>query len=833
MKKLLSEIITAWWSEVDTKLVNPKSEEAIKGLKLVLREDFGFDSDVIDYVVEMVRSTPTNFDLGGKTSGIDVGKNQTAVSAQLHPVWDDDEEEDDEDDVYNNNDGELSEWDVTLLDGLDELNEADQFTAIKNDTKNRTVFRSQQAKDAAIKAGTHSDVDSDTEDTPTDGTGEEESGEEETQQQQPDSGKTEFSDSDKDDMMTQLEKDKKKEKQAAKKVKKQSDDEPKDDTKDTSTVNKLNKELKGEQEKTSKMRDEGVAGAGGEAASQGESRFCNAVDTIDEKKFREENREAVDKKVSEFKDGKIDGKKRPDKEDTDVLEAVGFEKPYSDEAFEYLAGREVFAEKEFQRILDTPKPNVFTKASGFDGDKNAYMSWMRAAYDGALSTQHHLENDTKMDTSKGYQTIQSTTAIDNKVESNLEKKANDPNLSDEDRLYYQKELKSFQKFRKYHDTYVVGVDENGRDYIVSISNKKDSNLNDPQNNTTPAARFEVMKAEFGEETAKRVTDSIDNGIKKVTTVTDQTRKSSSQVEVDDDFATLAEAASPKRMKAMDNRATMVDKKTGKAPRYGNGRPQRGAEFSCYLEDKGVKDYDKMSRAEKLKAMQQFMGDDDWHKENETEVAYDPYSKIFIKVGEAMKGSRGYGKAFWEKNPEAEKAKQSNGAKQAEDIKRKEQESVKEAHQSVVKAITEADKEKGFPKDGKNGPNTQAYVGTVMSAMHYDTYIDMDDEDDDKILLQMGVRGAKASHIRNCLAKQSGYDLQNGSREGLKKHLREKSSVNAETGAIVIKSENEDGKPTSIATDTWRTAGTSQKVASGFGSDMKTCVKSNVDTDRKK
>ena len=217
MKKLLSEIITAWWSEVDTKLVNPKSEEAIKGLKLVLREDFGFDSDVIDYVVEMVRSTPTNFHLGGKTSGIDVGKNQTAVSAQLHPVWDDDEEEDDEDNVYNNNDGELSEWDVTLLDGLDELNEADQFTAIKNDTKNRTVFRSQQAKDAAIKAGTHSDVDSDTEDTPTDGTGEEESGEEETQQQQPDSGKPEFSDSDKDDMMTQLEKDKKKEKQAAKK----------------------------------------------------------------------------------------------------------------------------------------------------------------------------------------------------------------------------------------------------------------------------------------------------------------------------------------------------------------------------------------------------------------------------------------------------------------------------------------------------------------------------------------------------------------------------------------------------------------------------------------
>jgi len=213
MKKLLSEIITAWWSEVDTKLVNPKSEEAIKGLKLVLREDFGFDSDVIDYVVEMVRSTPTNFDLGGKTSGIDVGKNQTAVSAQLHPVWDDDEEEDDEDDVYNNNDGELSEWDVTLLDGLDELNEdtwvkhkqSGNVYQVKNPNPEIHTEPSPDEISNAEKSG---------ETKPKDG--DEASGEEETQQQQPDNGKPEFSDSDKVDMMTQLEKDKKKEKDDSK-----------------------------------------------------------------------------------------------------------------------------------------------------------------------------------------------------------------------------------------------------------------------------------------------------------------------------------------------------------------------------------------------------------------------------------------------------------------------------------------------------------------------------------------------------------------------------------------------------------------------------------------
>ena len=37
----------------------------------------------------------------------------------------------------------------------------------------------------------------------------------------------------------------------------------------------------------------------------------------------------------------------------------------------------------------------------------------------------------------------------------------------------------------------------------------------------------------------------------------------------------------------------------------------------------------------------------------------------------------------------------------------------------------------------------------------------------------------------------------------------------------------------IAEDTWRTAGTSQKVASGFGNEMRDCIKGKVDTDRKK
>ena len=66
---------------------------------------------------------------------------------------------------------------------------------------------------------------------------------------------------------------------------------------------------------------------------------------------------------------------------------------------------------------------------------------------------------------------------------------------------------------------------------------------------------------------------------------------------------------------------------------------------------------------------------------------------------------------------------------------------------------------------------------------------------------------------------------------MKKHVKETCSIEAETGAIVVNSKDKDGDKTNIADDTWRTAGTSQKVASGFGSDMKDCVKSKVAADR--
>jgi hypothetical protein len=205
---------------------------------------------------------------------------------------------------------------------------------------------------------------------------------------------------------------------------------------------------------------------------------------------------------------------------------------------------------------------------------------MRAAFDGALATQELL-GESRMDTSKPYNTIQSTSEIDDGVQADLEERANDENSSKEDRDYYAKELKYFNKFRKYHDKYVVGQDENGRKFIVSVSNKKSSQLDDPQNNTTPNARFQVMKREFGEDVAKKVTLSINDGIRMVTTVAKESLKSSVKVTVDDDFVNVAVLAGKKLLKGGSGEVGIEKRGLKRNKSKKTGKPSPGHEFGCF------------------------------------------------------------------------------------------------------------------------------------------------------------------------------------------------------------------------------------------------------------
>tara|TARA_B100000900_G_scaffold381770_1_gene368459 strand:- start:394 stop:2514 length:2121 start_codon:yes stop_codon:yes gene_type:complete len=578
--------------------------------------------------------------------------------------------------------------------------------------------------------------------------------------------------------------------------KKKKEEEDGEGTTDSESIPQSNEQVKNSLEKTQsdlqQKRDMGTAGAGGPVASQGESRYCNTMNTFNESDFKEKNKE----KIEERQKG-LDRKKTA--VEVRTAEAIGLD-PNSDEFNNYLATREEFAQQELDRIKNIDNSVFYLKGKkGFNGKDEPYLEWMRASYDGTLATRKILDEDTNMDMSKPNTTIQSETQIDDELESKISKRLENAkkNNNQEDIDYFTKELKSFQKFRKYHDTYTVGQDSEGRMCVVSISNKKGDDLRDPQNNTTPAKRFNIIKERFGEDVAKSVVKSIDNGIELVSDVKKASVKATNLIDIDENFVKVCEL--PQMKKYID---TLDDNKA----------------FVKYVEDKG-KSYSSLSTEEKLKLMQEHSN---FLLANGKNPAFEPYGKISTKIGEFTQT-----KKFQEENPSIDF--ESSSIKKCITIKQNEKNAVKNSHNKVVEDIKGADEKLGFPKDGKNGPHVQGYIGTVMDAMHFDSYID---GGDGKMILQMGIRGAQPQDIRGCLGEKSGFNGDLSTTEGreeLKKHLRERCKVDSKSGAIIITNENGS---TEICEDTWRTAGTSQKVASHFGKDMRDCISSKVDSRRK-
>jgi hypothetical protein len=570
-----------------------------------------------------------------------------------------------------------------------------------------------------------------------------------------------------------------------------------DTTKSTSSTSNetIKKEADKIQNELQDKRDMGDAGAGGPVASQGESRYCNTMNTLNETEFKQKNKQAISDEVQKIK-SRTGRSKFPNASERVTLQALGLD-PTSDEAYEYIAAREVFAQQELERIKNIPD-SVFYNKKGFAGKDEPYLEWMRAAYDGALSTRKILDEDTNMDMSKPNTTIQSETEVDDRFEMKIEQLLDAAKQSgnQDDINHYTTELVAFKKFRKYHDTYTVGQDSNGRMVVVSISNKKGDDLKDPQNNTTPANRFNIIKGQFGDEVAKTVVKSLDENIEAVSDVKKASIKTSNQVDVDENIVKICEL--PEMEKYMDKLS-------------GNSK------FLKFVANKGL-DVNTLSTEQKLKLMQE-------HSQSLLDsgkrVPYEPYGKIMVKIGEFTQVNK-----FKDKYPDIDY--EASSIKRCIDIKETEKDVVKTAHNQVVQDIRGADEKLGFPKDGKNGPHVQGYIGTVMEAMHFDSYID---GGDGKMIIQMGIRGAQPKDIRACLAEKSGFkgDVSTTEgRESLKKYLRETCKIDAKSGAIVIT--NDEGT-TEICEDTWRTAGTSQKVASGFGSDMRNCISSKVDSRR--
>jgi len=542
------------------------------------------------------------------------------------------------------------------------------------------------------------------------------------------------------------------------------------------------------QEKTSSKRDKGIAGMGGAAASQGESRFGNALDTLNEEEFRAQNNNAIQAEKENIASKGLSVKQRED------CKMNGLE-PGTEKGNQFLAEREVWSQQELKRVKDD-KDSVFYKKgkAGFSGKDEDYLEWMRAAYDGARATKKVLTEDTALDTNKTYKTIQSEGKIDDIVESEIKKKLDE--AEDKDKDFYEKQLKSFDKNKAYHDTYVVGEDENGRMIVISISNKKSSELTDPQANTTPANRFKQIAEQFGKDVSKRVTDSLESSIEDVSDAKMAGMKKGNQIAFDDEIAKVCD------LPIME---TYMDKLNNHA------------KFNEYLESNNTKISD-LSTKEKLEKMQEYSKK---LMEDGKKPAYVPFGKIYTKIGEFTRT-----KKFEKKYPDID-VQSSEAIANCIDIKAQEKAVVEQSYKTVLSDIEKADEEAGH--SGKeNGPHKQGYIATVMKAMHFDSYIE---QEDGSMLIAMGGRVCQPSQIRGCLSKLSGFSGDTNTPEGRKKlneHILKTSKVDAETGALTINSP--DGK-VELATDVWRTAGTSQKVASAIGKGMRTCLKENIDERR--
>jgi hypothetical protein len=195
-----------------------------------------------------------------------------------------------------------------------------------------------------------------------------------------------------------------------------------------------------------------------------------------------------------------------------------------------------------------------------------------------------------------------------------------------------------------------------------------------------------------------------------------------------------------------------------------------------------------------------------------------------------------------------------------------------AHAKIVKGVQKSDSRlEGFEEDengnvvdenGDNGPATQQYVDSYMEDMHWNRYIDGDNDG----VGDMSIDGknVQPKHFRECLAKLSGVDKKvaknlesknpkkrEAARKALKEHLSKKLRISAKTergktgrvtkesheAHISFDSETDEvlrGKKTgrkrkvSVGEETYRSKGVGvNSVLGGLGNDMQNCIREKM------
>jgi hypothetical protein len=491
----------------------------------------------------------------------------------------------------------------------------------------------------------------------------------------------------------------------------------------------------------------------------------------------------------------------------------------------YAAARQIHTEEVLEEAKGPPPLPIFAGkgSTGFGENDQGLREWADAAYDAGTIQQRKVETGrTSIDPTRPYMHVQSTSV---KLTSTKDKGKPDPDraqtddmtkerlqegldgASGEDKEYYEDQLEKFKKL-DHHDTYVVGYDEQGRTNVYHISNKKSDSMAEPHRNGTPKNALKQLRDKLTGvvgKVAPEVTKVIEEGIERLGDAQQGSARACMELETDGDegaelVALIDSYDSPDGSPSKYKEAlyTAAEKPPSGKPDASSGDTRS---FSQWLSDQDITKLREMSTEDLLKTTQGFMQS---RADANKKITYDPFAKIFMKAGEgAIKKKR----------------KDSNYDHPTAEIKITEKQGVEAAYQGVTSAIAKADKDLGFSPDGEvNGPHTQAYIEFQLNALHYDTYIM---NYDDSAGVEMGIYDASPADFRESLAELVGFEGNldtEDSRKKLLQVLAEQGRIDTTSQSIVLKTP--EGAEHVLALDTWRTAGTSPKVATFLGKEVR-------------
>ena len=455
------------------------------------------------------------------------------------------------------------------------------------------------------------------------------------------------------------------------------------------------------------------------------------------------------------------------------------------------------------------------------------ISWMKASFYSSYSLKNNGPADwnRKVGNGRVMKANATTDGAAKKLLVNALKKAKTP----EEKSHYENQLQVWDKFKGYHDTYMVYTNDKGHTSIFHISNKKGDNLADPQNNTTPEQRL----ANFAE--AAKEANLNPNSAK----IVGKAQEFAMAASADND--NIAKSGYSEIAK---NDVAIVSALSNRLPARSDTDVKD--EYLKNLQNDGlIKKYYKQKYADKAEEMranarpEEIIGIAMEIASNTKDISSlsGNFTKFILKEGQLAQSIYAKAKSGM---ISVEISERLNGIYSSEEIdailksptmkmfadrKAEHAAGLEGVHNGFINALHKADGTK--PGENKpNGPAVQTYVAGTLKALHIDTYIT---NYDDSVLIEMGGYGCKPTELRSCMASLSNFSGEIKTPKGraaLNKHLAENVKVDADSDAVYLLGSN--GKTrTYIASDTWRQAGSAKKIATAFGSDLRKCLSNSV------